>query len=457
MCSKLQQSKPYALLAVLVVAVYPLLAGGQQPASSSFGVGKYNGPGACTASNCHGGVQPKDLTRIPQNEYSIWSAQDKHARAYLVLSNPVSLRMGRILGIEQPNKAAKCLQCHALFVSPELRATTFQLDDGVSCENCHGPAVGWLGPHTTKDWKHEQSIELRMYDTRDLVSRSQKCLSCHLGTTEKQVDHEMIAAGHPDLTFELNSFSAAMPRHWKPNPENLPFYDVQELAIGQAVQLRESLNRLSRRALSQQWPEFAEMDCFACHHSLGKPEESWRQAVGYNGRKPGAPNWDMSRYVVFSSFAQAADPHGTQSLQEQINKIAALVGKWASPQDISASAAGAAGMVDPILQKLRTQKYTQSSATQIMVAITENNNAIAARDERSAEQVAMALDSLAIANAKSGNTINEKELRAAISKLFQQLENPSSYNAQTFANQMRKIRALLPVTTSGMVPASDWN
>jgi hypothetical protein len=34
-----------------------------------------------------------------------------------------------------------------------------------------------------------------MYDTRNLEKRSEKCLTCHLGTADKFVDHEMIAAG----------------------------------------------------------------------------------------------------------------------------------------------------------------------------------------------------------------------------------------------------------------------
>jgi hypothetical protein len=36
--------------------------------------GKYNGPGGCAASSCHGSVQPKTTTRIFQNEYTIWIA-----------------------------------------------------------------------------------------------------------------------------------------------------------------------------------------------------------------------------------------------------------------------------------------------------------------------------------------------------------------------------------------------
>ena len=42
----------------------------------------------------------------------------------------------------------------------------FELNDGVSCENCHGPAAGWLGPHTVKDWENQSSsrrLKLGMY------------------------------------------------------------------------------------------------------------------------------------------------------------------------------------------------------------------------------------------------------------------------------------------------------
>ena len=103
-------------------------------------IGKFNGPGGCASSSCHGSILPKTVTRIPQNEYSIWAGQDKHARAYQVLSNDVSVRMGKILGLKTPpSENQKCLACHALAVAPEQRAQSFEIDDGVSCENCHGP------------------------------------------------------------------------------------------------------------------------------------------------------------------------------------------------------------------------------------------------------------------------------------------------------------------------------
>src|ERR1700747_818130 len=102
--------------------------------------------------------------------------------------------------------------------------------------------AGW-GPHRTRTWAHEKSVALGMNDTRDVIQRTGKCLECHLGTKNRFVDHEMIAAGHPDLYFELDSFSAVMPRHWKVPLESEPgkpaedaaWVGVREWSTGQAV------------------------------------------------------------------------------------------------------------------------------------------------------------------------------------------------------------------------------
>ena len=75
----------------------------------------------------------------------------------------------------------------------------------------------------------------------------------------------MIAAGHPDLVFDLEAFSAAMPRHWR--------------SAERSVAERSVLERRSDRSASRgpracrsgdgpaiAWPEYAELDCFSCHH-----------------------------------------------------------------------------------------------------------------------------------------------------------------------------------------------
>ena len=396
---------------------------------------KYTGPGSCAAPSCHGGVQPRNTTNVLQNEYSTWVVKDKHANAYTVLSNPVAVRMAKILGLQSASTAPKCLACHSLDVPADARAKTFDATDGVSCEACHGPASNWLGPHTTSGWTHQQSIDAGMYDARDLIHRGEKCLSCHLGSREKVVDHEMIAAGHPDLYFEQASFQAVMPPHWQKRD---PMEDVRALAVGQAVQLREQLAKVSREAQGGAWPEFAELDCFACHHSLTPAKDSWRQELGYASRKAGNPAWNLSRWVILREIANEVDRASGQQLTIQVDAVYAVV---SSPQSDRAQIAARASVASETADRLAHQLVQAPlDPARLMKAIASDGEYIAAQDERAAEQAAMALDSLFVAR---GKVENAEALRPAIQALFKQFEDPSSYNVYKFAAQMRAVNELL--------------
>ena len=413
---------------------------------------KYTGPGSCSSTSCHGSVKPRADSRIFQDEYSIWAVKDKHAKAYDALAGPTGERMGRILGIGKSEQAAKCLACHALDVPAEARARTFDLSEGVSCESCHGPASAWLGPHTTRNWTHEQSVSSGMYDTRNLARRTEKCLACHLGTQEKFVDHEMIAAGHPDLYFELDSFSAVMPRHWKTPRESAPgvsaetdaWSGVREWGIGQAVQLSASMDRLVWRAKGKYWPEYSELQCFACHHSLTAPEQSWRQERGYAGRRPGDPPWNGSRYIVFRELAHQVDNDLASRLDEQVAQLAKSLSQLNPDRDaVAATSASAAALSNQLVTRIEAQRFDSAMILRLLQKISDNADEISNEGERAAEQAAMAFDSLFIAYSRTEKIANAAEVRAAINGLFQQLENPSNYNPSDFSHQMRKLGSLL--------------
>ena len=405
---------------------------------------KYTGPGSCSSPSCHGGVQARSDNSVWQNEYSTWVVKDKHAQAYSVLSNAVAMRMARILGLPGASTAPKCLACHALDVPADQRARTFDATDGVSCESCHGPASNWLGPHTTRGWTHEQSVDAGMKDLRDLNHRSENCLACHLGAPEKFVDHEMIAAGHPDLYFELASFSAVMPKHWKEPLDKDPWLEVRALAAGQAVQLREQLKRVAREVQGNIWPEYAELDCFACHHSLTGAKDSWRQEHGYTGRRPGNPPWNLSRYAVLRQVVNEVDRGGGQQLEGEINKLYTLVSALQSNRgQIAAQAAGTAEIADRLAQRMVTAPFDQAMALRLLKGISGDADYISAQGERAAEQAAMALDSLFVAYSKNARVDNAEQIRSAIHGLFTQLDDPSAYNAPKFAQQMRAVNQLI--------------
>jgi hypothetical protein len=420
---------------------------------------KYIGPGSCAATSCHGSVTPVAGSRILQNEYSTWIVKDKHSHAYQALTGDIGERIARILKLNaKAEEAPKCLACHTLYTMPEQRGRPFELSEGVSCENCHGPASAWLGPHTTRDWPHEKSVALGMRDTRDVIHRTEKCLECHLGTKEKFVDHEMIAAGHPDLFFELDSFSAVMPRHWKSPRESVPGQPVEDRAwagvrdwsAGQAVQLRAEMQRLTWRAKGERfdkkdvWPEYSELSCFACHHALAPAKDSWRQVHGFAGRRPGDPAWNGSRYAVFRLLAKQIDSANAQELDRRLLEVSDEMSKLNADRNVvAASASAAVPLAQRFAERLRAMPYDRAVVLRMLQLIPDDAENISLADERAAEQAAMAMDSLYIAYSKDAKPSNSDEVRSAISELFRQLENPSAYNADEFAASLRRIRPML--------------
>jgi Cytochrome c554 and c-prime len=452
---------------VCAAAILPLaptsVTAAPQKTADADGAGKYIGPGSCAATSCHGSVKPIAGSRILQDEYSTWILKDKHSRAYQALTGEVGERMARILKLgAKAEEAPKCLACHALYTTPEQRGRAFEISEGVSCENCHGPAQGWLGQHTARDSaeKHAESVRLRMTDTRNIITRTTKCLECHLGTREKFVDHEMIAAGHPDLYFELDSFSAVMPRHWKmpresdpgkPAPGEDPAWaGVRDWSTGQAVQLRAAMERLTWRAKGERydkkdiWPEYSELSCFACHHALGPAKDSWRQEHGYTGHRPGDPAWNASRYAVFRLMAKQVDAPAAQDLDRQLAAVTDEMSKLNPDRNaVVSTATAAAPIAQRFAERLASMQYDQALALRMLQQITADADNIALADERAAEQATMALDSLYIAYSRDAKPANAAEVRAAINGLFQQLENPSTYNADQFASALRRIHAML--------------
>jgi len=451
---------------ILLVPAVSLCGAGPEatppkPAPAAGGeVGQYSGPGSCSATSCHGAIRPREGSRILQTEYSTWVVKDRHSRAYLALTGEVGERMAHLLKLNtKAEEAPKCLVCHSLYVPPDKRARTFELSEGVSCENCHGPAGGWLGGHTTRGWTHEQSVKAGMIETRDIIHRTDQCMTCHLGTPTQYVDHEMIGAGHPDLYFELDSFEATMPRHWrvprlnedlKP-AEDAAWLGMREWSTGQAEQLKDELERVSWRAKGKYWPEYSELDCFTCHHALGPAAQSWRLKTEYDirresdpGWRAGDPPWQPSRYIVFLHLAKAVDPAAGADLSTKVLKVQSEMSKLnPDPNAVVGDAAAAIPVAQQFAQRLATATYDAGLAKRVMISITGDAENISYSGERCAEQAAMALDSLYIAYSKEANPSDAAGVRAAINGLFPLLENQSYYEPGAFASQMKKVGALI--------------
>jgi len=110
---------------------------------------------------------------------------------------------------------------------------------------------------------------------------------------------------------------------------------------------------------------------------------------------------------------------------------------------VASEASVAAPIAQRMAERLAAMRYNQELALRMLQQITSDAENISLADERAAEQATMAIDSLYIAYSKETQSKNAEEVRSAINGLFQQLENPSSYNADQFAAALRRLHGML--------------
>jgi hypothetical protein len=199
----------------------------KEPKQTPEADAKFVGAVGCRSSSCHGGAGEK------RSQYITWSQKDFHTRAYAILLDARSARIGEAVGIPQPQSSARCTVCHSPFqaVAQTRLTSTARPDEGVSCESCHGAAEPWLRGHTRTDWSYTTRVSAGMHDLRNLYVRANACVACH-----QNVDADILKAGHPELVFELDSQSVNEPKHWR---EDDPASGPRSWLTGQAVALRE--------------------------------------------------------------------------------------------------------------------------------------------------------------------------------------------------------------------------
>jgi hypothetical protein len=262
---------------------------------------KYVGAASCAAASCHGGTVGEK-----SGEYVTWAGQDAagrhardpHSRAFRVLYNEVSQRIARNLG-PTPDKFipayenSLCLKCHAPMEAcpssgpPKAIQREALKDFGVGCESCHGPAEHYLAEHYLTGFQglsdKEKAEQFGLYPTKDLAFRVQLCASCHVGDETREVNHDLIAAGHPRLMFEYVSYQhhPQYQLHWVDkaygNESEVRAWAFGRVAMARAAValLRSRAERDEKSSSPRPWPEFTEYGCYACHKDLSPDRKYW--------------------------------------------------------------------------------------------------------------------------------------------------------------------------------------
>lgn len=332
---------------------------------------EWKGSSSCASATCHGGT----VGRGPawNHSYSLSRSADPHSTSGALLYDDDSRRIVAAIAPEATDDLAydlvlrkRCISCH-LTAQPADIVSTLALNrervgEGVSCESCHGQADNWLGPHVLASWTGPMRFESQtgMLDTESLISRAEGCVRCHVGSRTadgmvRDMNHDLIAAGHPALRFDLLTYNDNMPHHWN------DFGDVEQKFSESAIRVRDvgrmvalsaaarlsaeraaaSLSKPSADSSSHAivpWPELSDFDCFGCHQSL--LPRSYRLPSNVDGKpslqiSSGLPRWnawyasDMATGSDSQMLQFRLKPGGQQDWVTAASKISDLVSKRA--------------------------------------------------------------------------------------------------------------------------------
>lgn len=385
---------------------------------------KLVGSASCATAACHGGLTGH---KFVGSEFPIWSSRDPHSRAYSVLLNDLSKQMAELLKLPKPaHESAVCLNCHSPATSADSKLSTIsgrQPLDGVDCEQCHGPAERWLTEHVRTDWKPRSAEDKQRRGYRDLtdvLTRANACADCHVGGPGRDVNHDLIAAGHPRLFFELSTFHANWPKHW---PEEVDakrhsleidiakrgtltgsVFEARLWAVGQVVTAQRSLELLSQRAeLAKQeptkWPELAEWNCFACHHDL--QSASWWQSKDQTKRPRVSFGWNAWPYAMLEPLARMKPAPIIQLPDTTFDRLRRHFATPFPPaEDIAREARAAANSLRVSAERLNRADSANDAlslgtlAALRLALVTDDGPRLVSRDWDSATQLFLSLNAL---------------------------------------------------------------
>jgi hypothetical protein len=337
-----------------------------------------------------------------------------------------------------------CLDCHADNVPPAMRGKEFNIADGIGCEACHGGAEKWIESHTMKSTSYADNLQNGMYPTATLANRAPLCLSCHAGTTDKFATHRMMGAGHPRLSFELDTFQALQPAHHKIDkdyPQRKPVYTrTATWAFGQIEAARMQV-QLVQQYFSKDGAVFPELALFSCHscHESSMRQLDWARGLTTIGTQPGSVPLNDGHLRMAIVIARQMAPGTARD----------LVSLSQSLQEASASSrervSQVSGRLEATLRDLQGQaadrQWSAGEQTALLSAILELGARKEYRDYISAEQAVMATELLMLDLGAAGRN------RSRLDALFRLVEDDEAYRPDQFITAIEQLRTALGMTS----------
>ncbi len=443
---KLMSGFMFMTVLMLSAVVLPTLAVANEQETTPLPVQDnyvHNGVASCASSMCHGSVKEYKQTNIQHNEYITWDRRDVHSRAYNKLFNQDFVEITNKLGLKAPHLEPVCLACHASNVKQELRGKKFQMSDGIGCESCHGGSEKWLKSHTSKESTHAQNISNGLYPTDDIVSRARLCLSCHYGNEKQFVSHEIMGAGHPRISFELDTFTELQPKHFTQDADyakrKTPDTNVKAWAVGQAVATESVMSMIVSEKLHATglFPELSLFDCHSCHHPMS--DKSWQPKRG-TGLKPGAvPINDSSLLMLRHILGQVKKGEGWRFKK----KLLALhLSSAESLQALRVQASEIQAEMPAMTSSIVAHKFTATDIKNITLGILNEGIWDGYNNYVAAEQCVMAISVLTISwdELQPFDQGLREQVKTEIDQMYTLVDDDETYDQKAFKASLLSLR-----------------
>ncbi len=400
-----QMSVKATLLAGLLVCMGRVMAA-DSPTLPQYAPDKHLGVATCGNSTCHGVKLLDETSNVRQNEYHTWLFNDRHSKAYNTLLSEQSKSIARKMGLKDAATAGVCLDCHADNVPVDKRGPEFHITDGVGCEACHGGSERWIGSHTITPYNGQRNLDQGMYPTGPLHSRTELCASCHVGDSNKLANHNIMGAGHPRLSFELDTFVSRQPVHYDVDQDYLKrkgpangtainnVFDtpIKRLMVGAAVHAQVTAKNLSSELMDhpQGFPEIALFNCYSCHKPIDSP--NWQSRPSTAGLRPGTVRLNDGSFILLAAVTGAVDERLQKQLMDAIKQL-----HNASRKSVT-SVKQAAQQLNTLSQQAETTfkraTLNQSTAQALLKQLARYGANGEYRDYTAAEQAVMAMDAI---------------------------------------------------------------
>lgn len=413
------------------------------PAGDARGAGDvHQGVASCAGSTCHGATRPLGTHGIRQDEYFVWQQRDPHSRAHLALTGADGQRIGARLRIDAA-RATECLACHADAATPEQRGERWLASDGIGCETCHGGAGRWLAEHARPGLDAARKVALGMTPIWQPQERAALCLGCHQGDAAHPITHAMMAAGHPPLLFELDSFTALQPAHFERDADYAARKGdadpARTWALGQAMAADRLLENLVQGgAVHGLFPELALFDCDACHHPL----TAGRWQSGRNaGTAPGTPPLADAPLYWVALWLEVTAPELSAGWQRGVGALQATTGTGPA-QLREAAKALRQTLREQVLPQMNAQALDRAHLRALLLRLAAIDGSTRSHDFLLAEQSAMAAQVLSDALARAGQPAGAAR-RRAIDALYRSVQHREAFDLAGYHAGLQELRRSL--------------